>query len=100
MTAFMHFKLGEGRATAAIWVKPGDNLDRAEVGLAFCSPKDRFTRRIGRAIAEGRLKAGKPFCKITLVPEKRVKAQVHAALLALLNDPQYTEVPSWVRNGQ
>jgi hypothetical protein len=32
----------------------------AEIGVSWCSPKDRFNRKKGRTIAEGRLESKRP----------------------------------------
>jgi len=78
----MHFKLGDGRVTAAIDVEREliSGKDTAFVSLAFCCPNDQFSRKKGRLISEGRLGAGKIFCEVPLVPGERVKSQVMAHL--------------------
>jgi hypothetical protein len=49
---YIHPKVGDGRATIAY--EEMENHD-VIVTVAYCSPKDQFTRKIGRAIASGRL---------------------------------------------
>lgn len=41
--------------TMAYKVEPLKDRLRIVVGLAFCSPRDNFCRRIGRAVALGRM---------------------------------------------
>lgn len=91
MTAFMHFDIGPGRVTAAI---RADDKE-AEIGLAFCSPEDQFSRKRGRLIAEGRLNVGKSL-RLFLDPDKRVKAQVMGWLREYL--PTSQTVPWWVNS--
>ena len=56
MLTFMHLPVGKGRVTLAIRHDKG--ADKAHCALAFCSPKDVFTRKLGRIIAAGRLEHG------------------------------------------
>lgn len=93
MIAYMHFKLGKGRVTAAIEVEG----QTASVGLAFCSPKDQFERRRGRLIAGGRLKAGVVFM-VWIPPDQRLKKQIYKVLLPAFTH-KFADVPSWVRYG-
>lgn len=51
---FMHRWLGDGRVTLCAYIDPDSRM--IDVGVALCSPKDRFSRKIGRAIASGRRK--------------------------------------------
>jgi hypothetical protein len=55
-TYYIHAWVGDtgGRVTVAIMVK---HYHHAYAGVAWCSPKDNFCRRIGRLIAEGRARA-------------------------------------------
>ena len=62
-TEFVHFYIGQGRATAAIR-KVADNYHH--VAVSFCSPNDQFSRKKGRLIAEGRLNKGKPLCSLNV----------------------------------
>lgn len=48
---YLHMDIGDGKATAAYTVTGG----RVFFTLAFCSPEDQFSRKIGRAIASGRM---------------------------------------------
>jgi len=64
-TKFMHMQLGAGHITLAVRAMP-DEVGAYVVGAAFCSPKDQFSKKKGRLIAEGRLTVGKVFCCVTL----------------------------------
>lgn len=74
---FLHFGLGRGRVTCALRWNP-ENAAQVEVGMAFCSPKDIFTKKRGRDIASGRLYQGSDRSfTFTPDPTKRIKEQVH-----------------------
>jgi len=93
---YMHFKLGKGRATAAIQtVTEGHPV--AYVAVAFCSPKDQFCRRTGRLIAAGRLKKHKFFWELTVNPKYPVKEQVELALDGAAGNKNDARFPSWAR---
>ena len=47
MTTFTHLFLGDGRVTLAIREVEGE----ISVGIAWCSPKDQFSRAMGRETA-------------------------------------------------
>jgi hypothetical protein len=51
---FMHRRLGDGWVTLCAYLDP--DAMTTDVGVALCSPVDRFSRRIGRLIASGRRK--------------------------------------------
>jgi len=63
-TIFLHFRLcgrhghllGNGRVTLCFIPLPSGLLS---CGVAVCSPQDRFSRRIGRLISEGRVRKRK-----------------------------------------
>lgn len=55
---FLYLKYGKGRATAAI-LPHNDNI--AEMGIALCSPTDKFVKKIGRELAVKRLINKKDF---------------------------------------
>lgn len=48
---YMHLRVGRGKATLAVNV----GAKECRVGVAFCSPKDQYVKRIGRAKALGQL---------------------------------------------
>ena len=73
MILFMHPYVANGRATAAIDIS---NLENIRVAFAFCSPKDQFSRKKGRLIAEGRLRAGVTHIEFAADPDIPIKAQV------------------------
>jgi hypothetical protein len=77
-TGYMHMPIGNGFVTVAIRAEkrwPSVRSRKCEIGLAFCSPRDQFSRKKGRLIAEGRLdKHGG--ITIPLVEGERVKKQV------------------------
>lgn len=58
METYLHLDLGEGKATIAI--QPNED-NTVEIGVAFCSPEDRFMKAVGRAKALERLKQKKDF---------------------------------------
>lgn len=89
---YMHVDIGKGKATAAIEEKTG----AARVGLAFCSPKDQFNKKIGRLISSGRLQHDKCFFELTLDPERRLKEQVYEAFKAALSERD-ERFPDWAR---
>lgn len=45
----------QDKYTLAYKVEPWNDRLKVEVGIAFCSPRDNFCRRIGRAVALGRM---------------------------------------------
>ena len=57
-TTFLYLQLGQGTATVAI-VPLADNT--VEVGVAFCSPEDQFSRAEGRKRALERITQKKDF---------------------------------------
>lgn len=74
-TTFLHPYIGAGRATLAIWHDP--LTKHTKVGVAYASPKDKFTRAKGRLIATNRLESelGHYF-EFNANPELRIKQQV------------------------
>lgn len=52
MTTFTHLHLGNGRVTLAIRELPDGEVS---VGIAWCSPRDQFSRAMGRETALGPL---------------------------------------------
>jgi len=78
-TEFMHLDLDEGKVTFAFKVR--GNL--THVGAAWCSPTDQFNRKLGRAIAEGRLDADKCLWKLETAgctTRAQIKARIREAL--------------------
>lgn len=56
MITYRHWRLKNGGAvTVACEVVPDTEDYLFSFGFAFCSPKDRFNKKIGRLIASGRL---------------------------------------------
>lgn len=56
--AYIHAYVGDGRVTAAFEMPPKDKRSEARqvnYAVAYCSPKDNFSRERGRLIAAGRL---------------------------------------------
>lgn len=52
---FMHLRRGNGVVTlAGVLTQMGDSRQYCSVGVAFCSPKDRFAKAKGRMIALAR----------------------------------------------
>lgn len=91
---FSHIPLGKGRATLAIQVE-GDNL---EIGVAFCSPKDQFSKAKGRMIAEGRLKAKHGFyMKIGRNPDEKLKDQARRVVVTLVKNVKTHMIPRWAK---
>jgi hypothetical protein len=87
---YMHMEVADGFVTAAIHV---DTHDLIYVGLAFCSPRDQFSRAKGRRIAEGRLEKN-PAYILRRKPESRVKALVRKVIegSVLTRDERF---PQW-----
>jgi hypothetical protein len=73
---YMHMSVAEGFVTAAISI---DDFDMIHVGLAFCSPRDQFSRAKGRRIATGRL-VKNPSYILGHNPAVRVKALVRKVI--------------------
>jgi len=65
MTKFIHFRNVDDTETGTTATKGGVTVAFSEgeghltYAVAHCSPRDNYCRKTGRAIAEGRLKAGK-----------------------------------------
>ena len=94
-TVYQHMSLGTGKATVAIRVDEDTPSHRvARVGLATCSPKDQFSRKRGRAIAEGRLQARKFFMQLTVADGTNVKQEVAKAIKAQARGKSL-RLPSW-----
>lgn len=93
MTAYMHFKIKENRVTAAIKVKD----DVAHVALAFCCPRDQFSKKLGRIIAEGRLAHKGPHFTWPVSPDRRTKEQVHEFILAAVEAGSETFPAAWAQ---
>jgi hypothetical protein len=98
--AFMHFRLGSGAMTAAIRVTPsgeGQETQTAAVGLAFCAPGDNFSRRIGRALAQLRLKLNQEYFEMQISAAQSIKKQVAREIITRVvgNDGNLT--PQWAR---
>lgn len=80
-------KKGQGRVTLAIRLTPEEYgaAGTVEVGVAFCSPKDQFTRAKGRELAKQRLDAGQDFyLKANRDPAVPLKSQTADMLAHLL----------------
>jgi len=102
---FLHFQLGKGRCTCALRWNP-DNTESVEVGMSFCSPKDLFNKKRGRAIATGRLLQGSER-SFSFRPsaDKRIKEQVYdliqeralqkKSLKTRLFDSLNLDLPGW-----
>ncbi len=83
MKTFMHYRkfnrlgqvMGKGGLTLAIQCE-GNQIS---VGMAHCSTKDNFNKKLGRTVAEGRLRNRTPgfFHTMTLPEETSVKSFVH-----------------------
>lgn len=89
-TTYMHPYLGWGRATLAIMhdVETGGTV----VGVAYSSPKDQFSRKRGRLIAEGRAHVGSFFgFDFVADPSRRVKEQVYEHFI----DFTFAVGPKW-----
>lgn len=62
------------------------NGDSIEYAVAFCSPKDNFSRTIGRSIAEGRLKKN---------PIKITPLNLEDPLKSVLGDVTANHLPTY-----
>lgn len=52
---YFHFRnVGKSKAVTVCMVPIGEGEKRFEMGVARCNEKDNFSKKIGRAIAEGR----------------------------------------------
>jgi hypothetical protein len=88
-----------GRVTIA-WTDNG--FDKAEVGLAWCSPRDNFCRKKGRLIASGRLFKGANVATVVLLAtgtnksgEPRVEARDVIKALDELHMQNRLSAPTW-----
>lgn len=52
---FFHMPYGRGHVTVAYKLVQQVNFKEVVASAAFCSPKDQFSKKIGRTIASGRL---------------------------------------------
>lgn len=52
--SYFHFRSGDGHR-GGVTVAYYTSADKPGVGLAFCSPKDVYNKKLGRTIASGRL---------------------------------------------
>jgi len=59
METYLYLNFGDGIATTAIVQHPDSNT--TEIGVAFCSPRDPFVKKIGRDIALERVAKKKDF---------------------------------------
>lgn len=94
---YEHLYVGEGRVTLAIL--SNEEVGRATVGVAFCSPKDRFVRAKGRLIAKGRAQASAHLSyNFSMVNnsyiDNKLKAVDEFGKWCLLN-LEVTEIPVW-----
>ena len=87
---FMHPQLGRGRATLAVQVDQNGRFVR--YNFALCSPKDRFVRKLGRAIAEGRLR--KASYDTGLADHENPREEAYCDFLCLLLGGS-GKFPSW-----
>ena len=66
--------------------------NKIRIGLAFCSPKDKFNKRIGREIAKGRLERNKHITvyNVKNKPSKEVDSVVKSIVTYVIG-------PSWLK---
>lgn len=80
-TTFMHYRkfdrMGQISAKGGLTLAIEQEGSTLKVALAECGRKDLFNRKLGRTIAEGRLRAGTVVAELTLPPETIVKSYVH-----------------------
>ena len=98
-STFAHYRIGKGRATAAMTVSQPtrDNKQYVDVAFSFWSPRstalpsERFEREMGRTIAQGRLQSrDKYFVRMIIDADSPLKEEVWKAMLKLLTK----QVPS------
>jgi hypothetical protein len=74
METYLYLNLGDGRATVAIQHNDDNTI---EIGVAFCSPVDRFVKAVGRVKALERLKQKKDFyVRFDIDENEKLKWQV------------------------
>ena len=74
-----------------------------EYALAFCSPRDRFSRKIGRRISKGRLENGFVYRIFDVEPSKGYKEpqyrvcldQIREDIIKLYNNLWLEQCPHW-----
>lgn len=87
---FIYPYLGAGRAAVAVQVFR--ELKTVGVGVAWCSPKDQFNRKMGRRIAEGRLlRAGNMYYELPYSGEPTRKQIVEQ----VVNTITFADAPQW-----
>jgi len=102
----MHLRVGDGRVSAYLEVEGA----KGEASLAFCSPQDQFNRKIGRNIAEGRMRNrpnGEQFAPIIAGPKYYLEFDIpdgvsfklafRTALTHYLYSPP-VRLPGWTKN--
>lgn len=95
--AYDHFRVNDGAATVAA----GRVGDKLYLSVAFCSPKDNFSRRFGRNLAAMYFMDGRSSNRRAIVDVADVKDQPPPVVL-LHGLIAYLErgkgVPQWARN--
>ena len=101
---YTYDKSGPGVVTFAYKVSEAccDGERVVSWGVALCSPKDNFSKKIGRAIAEGRLQKGTEDFSgvITLLDNKEegLFKQVNAAIHGCYNQGTIASIrPRWLK---
>lgn len=74
---YLYLYRGGGRITIAILPHEDNTI---EIGAAFCSPQDRFVKKIGRELALKRLKE-KNFFYVSFEHDGNIKLKDHVAKL-------------------
>lgn len=98
---FEHLRVGHGGATLAVMWDAGRTL--AKVGVAFCSPKDQYSKKRGRAIAFGRLATMRRYSFSFPVRSGEgapsIGSQARAVFRERIAPATDAELPTWVRDG-
>lgn len=88
---YIHDYIGNGRFTLAIKVNEG----KVNVGVAFCAPKDQFTRKRGRTIAMGRIEKESAYCFSFTRNEDPLKKQAWDMFVYFMENDSMGLVPRW-----
>jgi hypothetical protein len=89
-TSFFYYRSSKWNITVAY----RRSSDRSQViyGAAFCRLTDRFDKRLGRQIAEGRMRECTEFIS---TPNEPTRLNTHFAILSHLSSTTYAPTNSW-----
>lgn len=92
---YSHYKLGDGYATVAATYD--EVTCTTKYSVAYCSPKDRFCRRVGRQVSAEKLEMGQARVIQNVKYDYKKMSYYHFCLNLLNFDLDCGNVPNWVR---